>query len=208
VAAVREDLARATRVFGACRAAIARELRASGISPQGEAPRAVFAMALAHRFAPYGPASSVRLADLLRYDVLDCDNYIALAFHLYRRAGGRAPVQFVGWEGGRVGNHAQMWVEGMLLDPTLGIATPLPLRRLLAGGHAERFADLSSQPPVPGYRERVVGALREGAYRRRDLLYWADELKWFIGAGRLLDFDGELRSTGLPRGLKQVRTSL
>jgi hypothetical protein len=101
-----------------------------------------------------------------------------------------------------------MWVEGMLLDPTLGIATPLPLRRLLAGGHAERFADLSSQPPVPGYRERVVGALREGAYRRRDLLYWADELKWFIGAGRLLDFDGELRSTGLPRGLKQVRTSL
>jgi hypothetical protein len=193
------------RVFEACRNAVAFDIRPSGIKPTEDALRGVFAMALAHRFAPYGPSVAVELDDLVREPFLDCDNYNSLAFHLYRQAGGDTPVQIVGWEGGAVGNHAQLWIDNVLLDPTIGIAGALSLPRLFNGVPLRRLVDLSAQPTLPEYRGRVVGSLGSGSYRPEDLLYWANDLEGFLAADGMLSLEGVLRYDGLPAGVVAVR---
>jgi hypothetical protein len=207
VDALREDPARTARVFEACRSAVAFDTRPSGIPRTEDAMRAVFATALAHRFAPYGTSTAISLEDLVREPALDCDNYIALAHHLYRQVGGTEEVQILGWDGGAVGNHAQIWIGDLLLDPTLGIAAVLPLERLFAGRPLRRLVDLSAQPTMPEYREWVVGSLERGEYEPGDILYWTDRFSAFATAGGLVDLEGELVFEGLPPGVVALRTS-
>ena len=207
VEAVRADPTHAGAVFRACRAAVRADARGAGIPTGDQQLRAVFAAAIANRFAPYGNSVALRLDDLVDEPRLDCDNYVALTYHLYRAAGGTGDVDIVGWDGGPVGNHAELIVDGVLLDPTIGVAAEADLRSLLAGEPVRSRLDLEGERALPEYRRRVLAAMDSGGYGRRDLLYWMDSFHAFATGGALVDPDGELRFDGLPPGIRAVRTS-
>ncbi len=53
---VRNHLVYAPRLFRACDGWVEKVMRSSRLRPNRDTTRAVLAMALAHRFAPYGPS--------------------------------------------------------------------------------------------------------------------------------------------------------
>ncbi len=140
---------------------------------------AVFVMVVSHRMAPYGNSVAINFNDLLREPVLDCDNYMLLAARLYEI--GNIPekglVTLVGFDGGPIGNHAQLFYVGrrsMLLDPTVAIAAITRFDDLLMGVRVSSVVQLSS--PWVSENTRVlaanlIDALRQGSYRPSHLLY-------------------------------------
>lgn len=85
---------------------------------------AILSMVVAHNFAPYGASSALKYDQLINEAKLDCDNYSALQGHL---ASDTLQFRYVGFEGGSLGNHAQVYLEAatdhraMFLDPTVSI---------------------------------------------------------------------------------------
>ncbi len=143
----------------------------------------VFTSLVAYRMAPYGAAVGLTLPDLLAMEQMDCDNYVSLAFQLYEMAGGTAPVHFVGWEGGAIGNHAQMFVSGdgwsLLVDPTIALAAATDFDTVAAGKPVSAVVEFATREEIPEFRAAVKQAVTEGRYRPSDLLYYfVDHDEW------------------------------
>lgn len=64
---------------------------------------AIYVSLVAYQLAPYGSSLTLDLAGLLAEDALDCDNYVALAYQLYRPGPGRSSSS-----AGRAGRSAIM----------------------------------------------------------------------------------------------------
>ncbi len=152
----------------------------TGIRPNRDTTRGVLAMALAHRFAPYGPASGSTYEVLAHQPTLECSGYMMVTDYIYLAMGGGVKRDVLqGWDGGAVGNHAQLWVDGVLLDPTVGIAAKIKLNSLRQGHPTDRLLDLhhfrvptGQEPPPPtDFTDIVWGAIRDGLYRPEDELY-------------------------------------
>jgi hypothetical protein len=107
-----------------------------------------------------------------------------LAGAVYVRIGGaRRDLRYVGWDGGAVGNHAQVMVgQDLLIDPTVGLVADMELRPLTRGVPVRRVVDMGHHDVHPdtgrigrhvagGFRDRVRDALRRGRYREGDVLY-------------------------------------
>ena len=137
-------------------------------------------MALAHRFAPYGPASGSTYEKLAFEPTLECSGYMMVTDFVYEAMGGSmSRDRLQGWDGGAVGNHAELWVDGVLLDPTVGIAAQIKLNRLRRGHGTSRILDLHHfrvavgqvAPPARDFEDVVRRAVRRGSYRPEDELY-------------------------------------
>lgn len=150
----------------------------SGLDDDSRA--AVWAMLIAHRYRPYGGSMAFSLADLLQEKQLDCDNYVFLTIRLFRvlRPDSKLDLDFVGWEGGMVGNHAQLIVNhptvSLLLDPTVGIAAKIGFDDLASGKAVQtrHLLELSDRDDPPGFRNKVKTALLTGDYRPSHILYY------------------------------------
>jgi len=109
----------------ACQSAIRSHLQQVGVILNEDETRAIFAMNAAYSSRPYGPSTALTIRDLHAARVLDCDNYNMLAWYIYEALGGEREFWFLGWNGGALGNHAQIYYEGeerdMMLDPTAAI---------------------------------------------------------------------------------------
>lgn len=154
---------------------------------------AAFSSMLAHAYRPYGASREVHFAGLLAEPVLDCDNYAILAYHFFETL---APAHtdrltFVGWNGGAVGNHAQMLyaspTSNMLLDPTVGlVAIGVDFDTVARGIPVPREA-ITEMPARAGEQQRfkfmVRDAIVNGLYRPSDLLYYYRNIDGFITGG-------------------------
>src|SRR5262249_23742317 len=125
IAAVRKDPRRNIGIaYRACDAELTR--RTTSLRLTADEKKIAFLSVLAYSMAPYGASRSVRLEDLLSDKGLDCDNYAILTGHFSRIfLGDRIDIKFVGFDGGAIGNHAQVFVgrdgESLVLDPTIGL---------------------------------------------------------------------------------------
>lgn len=177
---VRSDLDYAPALFRSCKRWVREVMRRARIHPNRDRARGVLAMALAHRFAPYGPASGSTYQELAFLPHHECSSYMLLADFIYEAMGGNMERDVLqGWDGGVVGNHAELWVAGVMLDPTVGIAAQIKLNELRRGQPTRRILDLHHfrvavgqvAPPARDFKDVVWRAVQHGLYRPEDELY-------------------------------------
>lgn len=177
---VRSHLDYAPALFRSCKRWVRQLMRRKHIQPNRDTTRGVLAMALAHRFAPYGPAMGATYQELAFLPYQQCSSYMMLADFIYEAMGGNMERDLLqGWDGGAVGNHAQLWVDGVMLDPTVGIAAQIKLNELRRGQPTRRILDLHHfrvavgqvPPPASDYKDVVWRAVHNGLYRPKDQLF-------------------------------------
>lgn len=140
--------------------------------------RAVLATIVAPRIAPYGNSKALTLPDIMKAEGLDCDNYVAFV----ALAVGDAQMDFVGFEGGAVGNHAQIFYRNedvaLLLDPTIGLVARTDYNSLLQGGAIPGDEIVRFYPggeTLQRFADKVLKAAIEGRYLPSDLLYYYED---------------------------------
>lgn len=142
--------------------------------------KGVFGMMVAHAFAPYGASKATTWEQLLEEDDLDCDNYAILAGYLVEELGfPENSYRIVGFNGGAVGNHAQLFVASeakeILLDPTIGLVADIDIVSLLAGEKVPPYKMVLmygyDDPAILLFAERIVDAVENGKYKPSDVIY-------------------------------------
>jgi hypothetical protein len=196
--------------FSACRIELGDKLETLNLTePQ---LRVAFASILAHAMAPYGESVAVRLDHLLHERNLDCDNYAMLTGYLHRLTPGRRlGLKFVGFDGGFVGNHAQIIAESdsadLLLDPTIGLVARLNFDQLLRGevvAHSRiRVFQQHNDTRVDQFARTVVDALANGRYRPSNLLYYFSSLEDYVA---FVDEGSALRKSDINAFLRRYVT--
>lgn len=154
---------------------------------------------IAHELKPYGNSVAVTLNALLAETQLDCDNYAALTIRLFNILVPSPTTTWaiVGWNGGHIGNHAQIICRkapdaqgngggDWLIDPTIAF--------FLCGHSYDWF--VSGKPCFMMYAKslrwrsdvcnalntNVINALTLGKYRPSDALYYFTDIEKFCAA--------------------------
>lgn len=176
--------------MAAIRDACAGEIEAAvGSWKLGQIERdAILATFVAHHFAPYGQSVAVTFEKLMTEEDLDCDNYAMLSGYLFRELQPEERLTYVGFDGGRIGNHAQAFVidgaSSVLLDPTVGIVAHIGFDDLLMAHKLTPSNVLvDSRPPenaIAPLRANVLSAVLDGGYRPSDLLYYLKSVESMI----------------------------
>jgi hypothetical protein len=136
-----------------------------------------FASLVAYRMAPYGYSTTTTLSGMLAAERLNCSNYAWLTYRLVRKAWGpreAAAIWIAGWDDGIFGNHAQLHVGNITLDPTLAAIARVTFHELAAGVRAERtvwFGGTRESPELVAWQNRVLWAMVAGEYPAGRLLY-------------------------------------
>lgn len=146
---------------------------------------AAFAAIVAFDLKPYGASTAVYLDELLAADGLDCDNYCLLAWYLFRQIKIKSPVRhtIVGWNGGAVGNHAQLIAEipgvsAWLLDPTIGLIVAGATFDNLCKGVPLTYMVQPAGTRDLAYSRTIKSAVSMGAYKPSDLMYYFDPSRY------------------------------
>lgn len=172
------------------------------LGPQFEAQcedhrKLAFCAIVAFDLKPYQGSLVHTLRELMAAPGLDCDNYVSLAWHLFylMRPLSNTQVAAVGWNGGAIGNHAQMQAithgsPDIYLDPTIGLAvTGCSIDALCRGfkfqpQHMVSWESFHDRPILSLLRSNVINAIRNGTYKVSDLLYFTVGLdRWLMLAG-------------------------
>lgn len=157
-----------------------------------------FASTVAWNLKPYGPEKSgvVDLPGILAEPTIACDVYVMLAYYLAQlipQANG-TKFTFLGWNGGAVGNHAQMLAsangQSILLDPTVGLMAlnvtydslasgkPVPVNNVVS-----LFTKFGGTPSIAGFSATVQDAVINGKYKPSDALYYFSSFPVYISTG-------------------------
>jgi hypothetical protein len=154
----------------------------------------MFACLVSHYFAPYGNSTAVTLDKLISEDSLDCDNYCLLAIYIFKNMCHHhvGEVAMVGFDGGAVGNHAQIIYtagdKSFLLDPTYGIMAPVSFDDLLMGKKVDSstmivFTRIWARKFLKELSVATCSAISDGAYRPSDLLYFDTDINHYVSEG-------------------------
>ena len=155
---------------------------------------AIYCSLISYIMAPYGNSTEIELRNLLEEDHLDCDNYAILTKHLFDIGLKTGEIEnadsikfiFVGWNGGAVGNHAQIFVQSaeksMVLDPTIALLAFADFDSIASGRPvpSSRIIDFSTRCELDDYRQRVINAICKGLYRPSDLLYYFVDFQEYL----------------------------
>lgn len=199
--AIRQDPSRVVAFFHAHVDDFARDLGMGGLS--AEALKAAWCSIVAHKLVPYGPGpQTTALRAILDADAIACAHYITLTWHLLAEFGlERDNLVAIGWDGGAVGNHAQLLFDDgasrLLLDPTVGrIANGVTLHGLIAGERYDAQASFLDRMDIAAF-DRIVGqALAGGSHHVRDLIYHRPTFEhWltFDSFGHVIEAEGAPR---------------
>lgn len=170
-----------------CRAELLSDLGA-GFSDLDDADTfAIFVSIVAYHLAPYGNSTTHDLNELLAEAAMDCDNYVALTYHLYQLGSANSrPIWFLGWDGGVIGNHAQAYVRrdgtnDLLLDPTIALVARTSFDEVASGRPvpAERMVSFATRAELGWFKSTVRDALLYGQFRPSDILYVFDRFDRF-----------------------------
>lgn len=155
-----------------------------------------FCTVLAFDLKPYGPGGGLDLASNLAAADLNCDNYCILAIELYRLICSTSAPQpkMIGWNGGTVGNHAQIFSthssgNHLMADPTIGFLcmgqTLDGLTRGYAGasGNMKSFFMFNSgRTNVATLNTNVQAAVSGGTYYASKLLYYFPNVDDYVAS--------------------------
>ncbi|MCE5326652.1 MAG: hypothetical protein ABFD92_18270 [Planctomycetaceae bacterium] len=144
--------------------------------------RVMLSTIAAANFAEYGGSSATRYEDIKAASHLNCGNTILLTGYLFGTLESRR-LRSIGFDGGYVGNHAQLLYRDdsgeFLLDPTVGLIARTSFDDLLSGRPVPRSKirvfSIKARS-IDAFRERVYTALRQGKYRPCDLMYMHESL--------------------------------
>lgn len=149
-----------------------------------ESLRAVLATVVAANFAEYGASSALSFEDIKDSSHLNCANTIFLVGYLLD-AFDSENLQPIGFDGGAIGNHAQLLFKGsgetVLLDPTAGLIAKTNFDDLLRGvpvsqSKIRTFSIKDKSKNINSSRERVYIAIQRGKYRPSDFMYMHESL--------------------------------
>jgi hypothetical protein len=155
--------------------------------------KVVLAMVVTHNTTTYGSSRAIEYSDLIKAEHLHCGNQPILMGYLLPNNN----IHIIGFDGGAVGNHAQViYVKGnvsFLLDPTTSVVTPITYNALLQGKPPKYIIVVHpnlENPPViqDTYTKKVVTALENGSYLPTDILYYFESLNHFLNKGPLDPF--------------------
>lgn len=187
LAGVRADPRKAIpALYESCASEVDQKLGPLDLTAEEE--RIAFLSVLAHSLAPYGASRSLKLEDLLADTSMDCDNYAILTGYFNDLFAGRtSKLKFAGFDGGAVGNHAQLFVnteKGLLLDPTIGLVARIGFDDLLQGKPLDRSQIVifrqHEQPDLDFFVKKVYDAILLGKYKPRDILYYFDSIQEYM----------------------------
>jgi hypothetical protein len=186
---------RLAKLYEACSAELGDKLASLALTDSQQ--RMVFASVLAQAMAPYGSSAAMSLAELLKAKVLDCDNYAILAGHFARiLLGEQGTVKLLGFDGGAVGNHAQVLFEdaqggALLLDPTTGLVAVIGFNQLLQGDALDADKMLvfrqHTDKDIDAFAQSVMVAVREGKYQPSDILYFFASMEEYVAFSREIE---------------------
>lgn len=176
-------------VYGSARATFIGNL-GTGFSAQCEDHlKLAFCSVVAFDLKPYGTCTVHDLPSLMASPVLDCDNYVSLAWRLFNlmRPITATKVVALGWDGGVVGNHAQMQAQtagspDIFLDPTIGLAVNGCSLDGLVGDFVyppncvASFFSYNSRPALVGFDATVRDAVVNTRYKPSDMLYFIKDV--------------------------------
>ena len=152
-----------------------------------------FASIVAYKLKPYGTPTTPPLKmnkDLqknLLSQYLSCASYVRLTYELYQLIHPITPIKifFVGWNGGSVGNHAQIFTQytgiPLLLDPTIGLIARSTFDQVASGKKISihEIKSFYSRTDINAFNEKVINSLLAGEYKPSDLLYFFQNLNDF-----------------------------
>lgn len=187
IAQLKADPSKSLDVFEKCKGELAFKI---GFNLSKAELYAAFCTVVSYLTAPYGRSYATQFADLLDEPALACDNYALLVGHFNELYCDPATLQFVGMDGGAIGNHAQVFVnDRVLLDPTIGLVALASRDDVFGGRPVTKIVHFNLRSELATFRRTVVGALNAGAYRPSDIIYSYE------------DFRGMKDRYGLARGL-------
>ncbi len=185
-----------TSLYASTREAFIADLGPGFIGQAEDHLRLAFCSVVAFDLKPYGESTALSLRDLMSASLLDCDNYVALAWRLFKlmRPLSDTMIAAVGWNGGAVGNHAQMQARtagspDIYLDPTIGLVVygcsldALCRQHIFAPQYLKSFLSYNPRPEIATIDCAVRTAIPGGGYKASDLLYFAPGLDNFISLG-------------------------
>lgn len=162
------------------------------LSLTGDLLASAFCCMIAWDLKPYGPETTgLTLAAILASPTLACSGYVSLAWHFIQLFGfTNLRIIAVGWEGGTVGNHAQMLVtngnEWLFLDPTIGfVARHVTYNDVAAGKPIDMtktnsfYGKFGGSAVVANLNGEVQRGLANGLYRPSDCLYYTEKLSFY-----------------------------
>jgi len=169
-----------------------------------------FCALLAFDLKPYGGSVAVTMADLLAAAALDCDNYAILTWRLFKILNPTVTTNIaaVGWNGGPIGNHAQLIAQKAadqngngggywIIDPTVGVMTCGHDFDYVAGGKPlvsavylkDFYAACGRVGTVTDWlHTNVKSALIGGGYRPSQLLYYYVDLDRYVSPVPIADW--------------------
>jgi hypothetical protein len=182
---IRSDPQNIAAAYEACRDELMHSLPESFASLSECQRQLIFCCVVAHCLAPFGDSTAQNLEDMLDAPMLNCGNYGLLAVMLSQRllaASTDEPdcaVHLVGWEGGLMGNHQQLFAlaDGcptVLMDPTVGLFATQDFDSV-ASGHAvppETMVCFSVHEQSQPFVDVVCESLLTGRGRPSHLLYY------------------------------------
>lgn len=169
--------------------------------------RLAFCSLVAYDHVPYGSgggSASDPLTALLSRESMDCDNYVTVAWRLFRILSptSQTRVAAIGWDGGYFGNHAQLVAHktpnlygqdggSLVVDPTIGL--------VICGYNFDHYA--ATKPCLAYYSKsfyydrsdgtvqfnnNVKAAFYNGLLKPSDLLYAFSDIEQFVAPPELL----------------------
>jgi hypothetical protein len=142
---------------------------------------------VSHNFAPYGGSAALNYNEIVKEKALDCSNYAALLGHLVNPKI-TDEIRFIGFEGGVVGNHTQVFYDEenkeMVLDPTTSSIAFVDYDSLFEVSHSPRKVfvfNRQNNVQLEKLYKNVDNALSLSLFKPSDILYYYFNLNHFIG---------------------------
>jgi hypothetical protein len=126
-------------------------------------------------------------------DRLHCGNTIFLVGYLFGSVDTKK-IRSVGFDGGAIGNHAQLfYIDGgrsLLLDPTMGLVAQVDFNNLVRGAPVPSnkirlFKIKDASEEMRSFKIRVYDAVEQGAYVPSDFMYMHQSLHEQLNSGML-----------------------
>jgi hypothetical protein len=175
-AAIREDPSLVVSYYETSQSQFLSALDMPGLS--SDAKIAAWCTVVAYGLVPYGPGpQTTDLTQILHAETIACTHYVTLAWELMAFFGVSTNEETaVGWDGGAVGNHAEMFfsdaTSNLLLDPTIGmVVNGATLEGIISGEHYTDYASFYSRNDITSFNSTVINAVTHGLYNTRDVIY-------------------------------------
>lgn len=180
---IRADPSSIGQAYQACRSELIQALPDGFALLSEQQFQIIFCSMVAYSLAPYGPGRQVSLVDLLETPQLDCSNYghlMVLLLGLLNDNPSDCQIRFVGWDGGHVGNHQQLFIESnvgappLLVDPTIALFAVTSFNQVASGAPCalDALACFAHREELRQFVDLVTTALLEGKYQPSDVLYY------------------------------------